>query len=219
MVNKVIFEGIDGSGKTTLIKNLVETFSYNGVKALYVDEIGKSPVSEILKKMLSEDIFFRSSYEFNTSMFETLLLAADNHFRNQYIGNLVKKEKDLEYVFFDRDYISILVYQKGILERDHPKKTHEIIKNLEILLTFELPFEDDLTQYVYVNTPVDICLKRVQNRDKKKLNSEEISFLKDTKKEFDKYFLSKLSREKIHLIDGSLEPKYNSEKLFQKLTK
>ena len=66
----IIFEGIDASGKTTLLNETLKVLIEKGEKAEYIREIGNTPLQLLLNDMLSKDLFFQSKEKFNTSIYK-----------------------------------------------------------------------------------------------------------------------------------------------------
>ena len=83
---KVIIEGIDGVGKTTIIKAIEKELSTRKIQHQVIDEIEESPISDVLTKMLHEDPFFQGKKDFDTSVFESLLLAADHQYKQSCLN-------------------------------------------------------------------------------------------------------------------------------------
>jgi thymidylate kinase len=208
-MRKIIFEGIDCSGKTTIIKYLSEVLEDKNIKYKYIDEISESPLSGLLQSMLEKDPFFRLKKNFKTSIFETLLLMADNCFRDEYTNYGNRKE---DFLIFDRDYLSILAYQGNIISKDYDN-SDKLLKSLEEVLRFANPFSQKDTTLVYVSTPIDQCLKRIQQRDNLILSKNDQLFLETTKKSFETYL--KDSPLKIIHLDGTKNPSYNANKLYE----
>ena len=139
----IIFEGVDGSGKTTIIDNFKQDLESKKEIVRYVDELTQdSPISEILAKMLSDDPFFMLDKTFPTSIFESLLLAADMHYRQE------RYKYNDGYNLYDRDFLSILSYQKEILKDDYSNYM-DFYKPFKEIVLFNLK-PIDLLVYVHV---------------------------------------------------------------------
>ena len=84
----IIFEGIDGTGKTTLINRIIKKLNEKSYKTNYIKEIEDTPLQPVLKKMLDNDPFFKNNKDFKTSVFETFILAADFFYKQEYFRGL-----------------------------------------------------------------------------------------------------------------------------------
>ena len=95
----IVLEGIDGSGKTTIAKFLVEWLNSIGLKAIYTYE----PYDEKIVKIIES-----KGRELGAIM-EVLLLAADRYY---HITKVIKPYLNMGYfVVCDRYYYSTLAYQ------------------------------------------------------------------------------------------------------------
>lgn len=185
----IIIEGIDGVGKTTLINNISD---YLDSKVNIINEIENFPLQEILKQMLEEDPFFKSKKEFKTSIYESFILAADFFYKQEFY----RENKDGINIY-DRDFLTLLCYQKVIVEREYGEKGKIFFKNFAECIFFDLKKIDIL---IYVKTSLEESFARVENRDKKKLTQEQREFLKKVKNDFEVYWIPKLKEMKIKVF-------------------
>ena len=101
----ISFEGIDGSGKSTQAKLLVEYLSKQGIKCIYTKEPGGTPIGDKLRNIILYD-----KIETLTEMF--LIFAA----RNEHIKKIILPALQSKIcVICDRFIDSTLCYQ-GILK-------------------------------------------------------------------------------------------------------
>lgn len=97
------FEGIDGSGKTTLINQVFQNLVAHGCPAIKTREPGGTPAGQAIRTLLQH-----STVELSP-LAEAFLFAAD---RTEHITNVVKPATSQgKVVLSDRTYISSLVYQ------------------------------------------------------------------------------------------------------------
>ena len=97
------FEGIDGSGKTTLIAQVLQNLEVLGLSALKTREPGGTLAGQAIRNLLQH-----ATVELSP-LAEAFLFAAD---RTEHIGMVVKPAmKRGGIVLSDRTYISSLVYQ------------------------------------------------------------------------------------------------------------
>ena len=98
----IVFEGIEGSGKTTLINYISNYFQNNNIKFLRIREPGGNENSEIIRK-----IILSKKNDFNTFTDLLLYLAA----RSENIEKTIKKNYQKKIILLDRFTDSTLAYQ------------------------------------------------------------------------------------------------------------
>lgn len=206
----IIFEGIDGVGKTTVIDSLKKDLESKKEIVRYVDEITQdSPISETLGQMLSDNPFFNLNNEFPTSIFESLLLAADMHYRQE------KYKYDDGYNLYDRDFLSILSYQKEILKKDYTNYM-DFYKPFKEIVLFNLKPIDLL---VYIHAPLEISVSRVAKRDNIQFLEEQKNFLQLLKLSLENELIPELESKKIKVLklNGTDNPQQNIEKIYKEI--
>ena len=157
----IVFEGIDGTGKTTLSKKLVEFLLSKGIKAVWTREPYSKPILEVLKgKELSP-------------WAETHLFLAD---RDIHIGEFIKPYLEKGYtVVSDRYYLSTLAYQgfgRGL--------DLELLKRLNEQIVGDL--KPNLTILLDIN--VDKAVERIEKNRKNRDRFEKVEFLKRVREGF-----------------------------------
>jgi len=173
----IAFEGIDGSGKTTLSKELVRFLNSRGVDAVWTREPYSRELREVLKtKSLSP-------------WGETHLFLAD---RDLHLREFVKpKLEEGKVVVTDRYYLSTLAYQG--YGRGLNLKT---LKNLNEKIVGDL--KPDLT--VLIDLDETEALERIRRSRSSADRFENEEFLKKVRKGFKNL----IKKEKNYLIlDGS----------------
>lgn len=206
----IIFEGIDGVGKTTIIDNFKQDLENKNEIVRYVDELTQdSPISDILGKMLSDDPFFMLDNSFPTSIFESLLLAADMHYRQE------KYKYNDGYNLYDRDFLSILTYQKQILKSDY-NNFMDFYKPFKEIVLFNLKPIDLL---VYVHAPLEVSVSRVASRDKREFLESQKQFLLSLKNAYEQELIPELEEQKIKVLklDGREAPSNNISKIYREI--
>ena len=206
----IIFEGIDGVGKTTIINELTDDLVKKNEVVRYVDELTQdSPISDILNKMLSDDPFFMLDKNFPTSVFESLLLAADMHYRQE------KYKYTDGYNLYDRDFLSILSYQKEILKKDYINYM-DFYEPFKKIVLFNLKPIDLL---VYVHAPLETSVARVAKRDKRESLESQRQFLASLKKSLEEELIPGLEEQSINILklNGNDSPKNNVLKIYRAL--
>ena len=197
----IVFEGIEGSGKTSHSLSLVKKLKSLKVPCVYLREPGGSKEAECIR-----DFLFKKENNKFDSLTDTLLyLAARNE-------NFLKKIKPLykkKIIICDRFIDSTLAYQHYGLG---VKKNFINFINKEIMGSIKI----DYTFLMYLN--VDKSISRMSNR--KKLNRYdkfEKSFYKKVQKGFIK--ISSKKKSKYMIINSSNAIKKNREVIFNQVKK
>ncbi len=157
----IVFEGIDGSGKTTLSKKLAEFLLSKGIKTVWT----KEPYSETIRELLkTKDL---------SPWGETHLFLAD---RDLHLKELIKPYLEKGYtVISDRFYLSTLAYQgygRG-LDLNRLREMNDNIRG---------DLKPDLTILLDLN--VDIALERIKKDRKSTDRFEKKEFLERVRKGF-----------------------------------
>ena len=196
----VVFEGLDGSGKTTALEGLIEKIKKEDPdrKIFQTREPSDGEVGRLIRKALTKQIVLEPKTF-------TLLFAAD---RYEHIVNEVKPAIERgEDVFCDRYYFSNLAYQGDVASRD-------------MILSFNRPARDLITPDVvfFVDTPPEECMRRIhKGRDQEEL-FERVDKLKITERFYKEAFESLKDVEHIYILDGTLTPDQTVEKMFDILS-
>ena len=206
----IIFEGIDGVGKTTIIDSLKTDLETKHETVRYIDELTQdSPISGILNEMLDNNPFFRLNREFPTSLFESLLLAADLHYRQE------KYKYDDGYNLYDRDFLSILAYQREILKADY-RNYMDFYRPFKEIVLFNLK---PVNLMVYVHAPLEISVERVAKRDNIRFIEEQKRFLYDLKASIEDDLLPQLEKQNVKVLklDGTDIPGKNVSRIYKEI--
>ena len=105
----IVFEGVEGCGKSFQCQKLYKNLKRNKIKALLTREPGGTKSAELIRNLILKDYFTKDSNEKFDKYTDTLLyLAARNeHVKTKIIPSLLKKE----IVICDRFIDSTLAYQ------------------------------------------------------------------------------------------------------------
>ena len=105
----IVFEGVEGCGKSYQSKKLYETLKRNKIDTILTREPGGTKSSELIRNLILKDYFGKNSKEKFDKYTDTLLyLAARNeHIKNKIKPALIKKNV----VICDRFIDSTLAYQ------------------------------------------------------------------------------------------------------------
>ena len=115
--------------------------------------------------MLKEDPFFNSKSHFKTSIYETFLLAADFFYKQEYF-----REESKFINIYDRDFFTVLCYQKLIIEKEYGERANEFFESFTNCLMFDLK---NIDLFVYMKVPLELSFKRIEDRDNYILNDEQ----------------------------------------------
>ncbi len=206
----IVFEGIDGVGKTTVIDSLKKDLEDKKEIVRYVDELTQdSPISDILNKMLSDDPFFMLDKGFPTSIFESLLLAADMHYRQE------KYKYNDGFNLYDRDFLSILSYQKEILKEDYSNYM-DFYRPFKEIVLFNLKPIDLL---VYIHAPLEVSVSRVAKRDNIEFIESQRKFLQALKTSLESELIPQLEKQNVKVLrlDGRDKPYQNVSKIYKEI--
>lgn len=152
MVNKgkfIVIEGIDGSGKTTLINELKTFFEGREISCWITKEPTESEFGSFVNNIVSYDTLVSG-----TLKLFLILADREQHISNQKDGlkGLILKKK---LILCDRYYPSTYVYQFN----DVNQKTLELVMDY-----FEKKLEFDAM--IYLDVTEDIALQRINKRKK-----------------------------------------------------
>jgi len=160
----VVFEGIDGSGKSTLIKALYAELQQKGISPILTREPGGTTLGQTIRSLLIQ----KTSHP-PESLTETLLYYAD---RRQHLSEVIKPAlKNRDFLISDRYWASTFAYQCGGRQVDEKlvSHIHKVVCDSET--------EPDL--WILLDLPVKESLNRlVQKRqgDLDRFEAEEIDF-------------------------------------------
>lgn len=207
----IIFEGIDASGKTTIIKRLIKKLNVNGEKGNFVREIENSPLQNLLNLMLEKDYFFRSKEKFKTSIHESFILASALFYKQEAL-----RDTNESINIYDRDIFTLLAYQKVLMKKEYGEKIEEFMEGFEKCILFDLKKIDYI---VYVSVPEIVNFKRVEERDGVKLLEEDKEILINAKIEMERYIekISQIKNIKIINLNGESSLDENLEILCKEI--
>jgi dTMP kinase len=182
----IVFEGIDGSGKSTQIQLLAAFVKGLGRKVYTTFEPTDGPVGLLIRKMLSGKL----SCDQRTI---ASLFAADrtDHLLDKTCG-IRRKVDQGEVVLSDRYYFSSYAYHARDVDMDWIIHSNSI--NADIL-------RPDLT--VFIDVDPDVCLRRIEKNRSQLEIYEKIDILKQVRTNYFKAFEKLRHEEHIVVIDGN----------------
>ncbi|MDX7985775.1 dTMP kinase [Xenorhabdus sp. 12] len=183
----IVIEGLEGAGKTTAIKTVVETLKQYGISDLiFTREPGGTPLAEKLRELIKQGI----EGEILTDKAEVLMLYAA---RVQLVENVIKPALAKgTWVVGDRHDLSSQAYQGG---------GRGIDQNLMTSLRGAAlgDFCPDLT--IYLDLPPEVGLKRARERGElDRIEKESLDFFNRTR---EKYLEFVMSDDRIKKVDAT----------------
>ena len=198
----IVFEGIEGSGKSYQSRKLYENLNKNGVKSLLTREPGGSKGAEQIRKIILKDYFYKNKNEQFDKYTDTLLyLAARNeHIRTKIKPAILKKNIIICDRFIDSTY-AYQVYGKGV-NKNFINFIHKyVLKGLKPDLTFVLKIK------------ISSALKRLRKRKKKnRYDKFAKSFYLRAQKAFIK--IANKNKKRYYIFDNSFDNKEVENKIF-----
>ena len=147
----IVFEGVDASGKTTLINYFAKELKEKNVKCQVVADVKEpTPLLPVFKELFNTN-FLQSNKNFKTALYETLLFAC-SHF---YVQEQNRNNKHI--TIYDRDIFTLLSYQKELIRQEYPNNYLKFYKPFKEMLLFE---NKQIDLLVYVSIPLEENIKR-----------------------------------------------------------
>ncbi|WP_063656652.1 dTMP kinase [Candidatus Arsenophonus triatominarum] len=167
----IVIEGLEGAGKTTAIKTVVETLAEVGITEIdFTREPGGTPLAEKLRQLIKHGI----AEEKVTDKAELLMLYAA---RIQLIENVIKPALAKgRWVIGDRHDLSSQAYQGG--GRGLSAELMQVLRN-----TILDDFRPDLT--LYLDIEPTLGLQRARDRGElDRIEKESLDFFKRTRQRY-----------------------------------
>ena len=182
----VVFEGIDGSGKSTQTQLLCKRLASTNTQVFATCEPTGGPVGKLLRRMLSGDL--PADQRTIASLF-----AADRteHLMDPETG-IRQMVDDGTTVVCDRYYFSSYAYHSLYMDMEWVIQANRL--NADIL-------KPDITLFIDVDP--EICLKRLQTTRKNLEIYEKIDILKQVRANYLAAFRRLENQERVAVIDGN----------------
>ena len=199
----IVFEGIEGSGKSYLSKKLYKALKKKGGSVILTREPGGTKRSEKIRQIILNDYFLKKNKEKFHKYTDTLLyLAARNeHIQNKIKPALLRKK----IVICDRFVDSTLAYQvygKGVNRKFIDNIHKRILGRIKPNITFVLK----------------VNIKRaLQRLNKRKTKNRYDKFSKGFYNKAQKAFIriAKKNKKSYHILDNSKNDKKIAESIFR----
>ena len=197
----IVFEGIDGSGKSTQIKRLAEKLNITNREVYQTFEPSDGSVGTMVRQML------KGKLEVDQRTI-ALLFAADrtDHLVNKKNG-ILRKVQDGQIVLCDRYYFSSYAYHSQYVDMDWVIKINSI--NADIL-------KPDL--HIFIDVDPEHCFKRLEIRQNDFELYEKIEVLKKVRELYFKIFDKLAKSEHVVIIDGNGDEDMVEKRIFKEVS-
>lgn len=183
----IVFEGLDGAGKSTLISGIADELRERGKPCIHTREPGGTPLGEEVREIL-----LRTKGDPPAPIAELFLYEAARH---QHIQRIIQPAlKGGKWVLCDRFTASTIAFQVG-----GRGLNLETVEKLNRLATENL--EPDLV--VLVDLPEDEAQKRIAGRTRDRFESEKEDFHRRVRQS---YLDQAASKSNWLVLDGSKAP-------------
>jgi dTMP kinase len=198
----IVFEGIDGSGKSTQIKNISKRLEILGNKIYSTFEPTDGPIGSLIRQMLSGKV--ATDQRTIASLF-----AADrtDHLVNQENGVCLKVDQG-EMVLCDRYYFSSYAYHAQYIDMEWVIHANSL--NADIL-------RPDVT--IFIDVDPDLCFERIKSSRSNFDMYEKIDVMKKVRANYFQAFDVLKDLEKIIIIDGNTTMERVEDKIFNEVKK
>ncbi|MEH0020306.1 MAG: dTMP kinase [Desulfobacter sp.] len=197
----LVFEGIDGSGKTTQVRKVYERLKAANKNILATFEPTDGPIGTLIRQMLSGKI--ATDQRTIASLF-----AADrtDHLVNPDTG--IKRLVDQgQTIVCDRYYFSSYAYHAQYMDMDWVIQANRL--NADIL-------SPDATLFIDVDP--DVCIRRIQNSREHLEIYEKIDIMKQVRANYFKAFDRLKDQETVIVIDGNDTPERVAERVWNRVS-
>ena len=210
----IVFEGIEGSGKSYLSKKLYRVLIRKGLQVVLTREPGGTKRAEKIRKIILNDYFLKKNKEKFHKYTDTLLYLAA---RNEHLENKIKPALSRKkIVICDRFVDSTFAYQvygKGVNKKFIDNIHKQILDRVKADITFVLK--------VNINKALQRLKKRkIKNRydkfSKKFYNKAQKAFIRIAKKNKKNYYIfdnskndKKIEKNILKIVEKKINAKIN----------
>lgn len=163
----IVVEGLDGAGTTTQMKAVAEAFDQAGVQCHATFEPTSSPLGTLVRSVLRKEVV-------TTPLALAMLFSADreDHLHHPMTGIVERLDRGAV-VISDRYLFSSLAYQSVDCG----------FERVSALNDFPIP-----KFIVYLDTPIDACLRRIESRENGREIFEKQEFLEKVRDNYELIF-------------------------------
>ena len=179
----IVFEGLDGAGTTTQIRNLAKYYEFNKRPYYITNEPTSNPIGSLIRDVLQKKVS-------TTPEALALLYAADrhDHLYNPAYG-IERMTEEGRVVMTDRYFYSSIAYQSVQCNPDFVRTINSAFPSPEFI--------------IFIDTPVEECMSRIEKRGGVKELFDRAEFLSSVRKNYLKEFENLPSGVNLMIIDGS----------------
>ena len=179
----IVFEGLDGAGTTTQIKNLARYYEFNKRPYYITNEPTSNPIGTLIRDVLQKKVS-------TTPEALALLYTADrhDHLYNPAYG-IERMTEEGRVVMTDRYFYSSIAYQSVQCNPDFVRTINSAFPSPEFI--------------IFIDTPVEECMSRIEKRGGVKELFDRAEFLSSVRKNYLKEFENLPSGVNLMIIDGS----------------
>jgi dTMP kinase len=185
----IVFEGIDGSGKTTVIKSVFSSLINLGCRI----ELTREPTDNRIGQLIRDFIKGDGEYELDERVIAALF-AADRLDHILRPGGIKEKLGAGVNVICDRFWLSSCAYQTGVFPMEYILELNKGSMNL---------VKPDLT--IYLSVDVSVALSRVDARGEEREHYESRDRLEKISRNYEKAICLRKESDNIVIVDASRE--------------
>ncbi len=181
----IVLEGLDGAGTTTQLHALARYYEFNKRRYAITNEPTSNPIGELVRKVLQKKVQ-------TTPEALALLYAADrdDHLHNSAYG-IIRMLEEGTVVISDRYLYSSIAYQGVECDLSFIKEINRF-PSPEVI--------------IYVDTPVEECIRRIDKRGGEKELFDRAEFLSAVRKNYEAAFAELPEGVNLIRVDGMASP-------------
>jgi dTMP kinase len=181
--NFIVLEGLDGAGTTTQLKKLKIELEKLGKNVYTTNEPTSRPIGKLVRTVLSGD--FKTT---DLALARLYSADRDDHLFNTEDGVLMQVNNN-KIVISDRYFYSSLAYQGVNCDFDKVVELNADFPHPQIL--------------IYIQTPTEECVSRIDRRGEKKEIFEKLDFLTKVNDNYNKVLESLPEGVNLVKVDGT----------------